>query len=270
MAKTPKKAEKSGPRVLLYDLETAPLLSYVWSRWSEGVCSVEQEWYILCATYKWLGESKVHYVGQDDFPKAFKKDPCDDSHVVKKLHSLFDEADIIIAHNGDKFDRRKANTRFLQYGMSPPSPYQTVDTLKVARFNFAFSSNRLDDLGAQLGLGRKTKHPGFQMWQGCMSGEEKWWNLMRKYAKQDVALLERVYYALLPWMDKHPNLTTFDSGIGCPKCGAPREMMHSRGTRILRTGTYRRYQCTNCGGWAKSRMQLKKDDNNRVIPEIVN
>lgn len=258
------------PRILLYDLETAPMLVHVWSRWMEGVCGVEEEWYILCFTYKWLDEDKVHYVGQDSFPKDFKKDPFDDSNLVKELHKLFDEADIIIAHNGDKFDRRKANTRFATHGMSPPSPYQTVDTLKVARFNFAFSSNRLDDLGQMLGLGRKVAHPGFEMWRGCMNGEAKWWKLMKKYAIQDVKLLQDVYYELLPWMDRHPNLTVFDRAAGCPKCGAPRNRMHRRGERLLRTGTYARYQCQDCGGWAKSRLQLKQADPKRTVPEIIN
>ena len=41
---------------------------------------------------------------------------------------LIDKADIVIAHNGDKFDLRKLNTRFLFHELGTPSSYQSIDT----------------------------------------------------------------------------------------------------------------------------------------------
>ena len=254
----------SAPRILLYDLETSPMLGYVWSRWQEGVIAIKEEWSILCVTWKWLDEKQVHYIGVNDFPKTFKNNPQDDSKVVQKLHSLFDEADIIIAHNGDKFDRKKSNTGFILNGFNPPSPYQTIDTLKVARWNFAFSSNKLDDLGEFLGCGRKVKHPGFEMWLGCLSGDEHSWDLMKKYAIQDTKLLEKVYKKLIPWCDRHPNMTLYNSKSECPKCG--KRSLHRRGERKLVTGTYARFQCMDCGGWCRSR----KQEATAIRPSVVN
>ena len=74
---------------------------------------------------------------------------------------MFDEADVVIAHNGDKFDMRKANARFGHY--EPPMPVQQVDTLKVARKYFKFESNKLGDLGEHLGLGNKEVTGGFAL-----------------------------------------------------------------------------------------------------------
>ena len=59
--------------------------------------------------HKWEGQKRAQVCALDDFPEEFKKDPENDEHVAKKLFDLFDEADIVIAHNGDRFDRRKAN-----------------------------------------------------------------------------------------------------------------------------------------------------------------
>jgi hypothetical protein len=97
--------------------------------------------------------------------------------------------------------------------------YPNVDTLKVARRNFAFTSNRLDDLGKSLGIGRKVKHSGFELWLRCIKGNPKAWDRMRQYNMRDVKLLEKVYWKLLPWMETHPNLAILKGGKGCPKCG---------------------------------------------------
>ena len=44
--------------------------------------------------------------------------------------------------------------------MPPPSPYKTIDTLKIARKYFGFNSSKLDDLGRVLGAGEKVRHGG--------------------------------------------------------------------------------------------------------------
>jgi len=63
----------------------------------------------------------------------------DDERIVNSLWKLFDEADIIIAHNGGNFDIPNMNTRFIVNKLPPPSAYQMIDTLKVARKGFGFT-----------------------------------------------------------------------------------------------------------------------------------
>jgi uncharacterized protein YprB with RNaseH-like and TPR domain len=117
-------------KILYYDIETAPNLSYVWGQYEQNVIDHEREWYILCVSYRWEGENKTHVCSLVDFPDAYKKDPENDYHVVKKMWDLIDEADIVIAHNGDRFDMRKANARFVYHGLGPTSPTKQIDTLK--------------------------------------------------------------------------------------------------------------------------------------------
>ena len=51
------------PKVLLIDLETAPCTLYGWSLWNQnfGLNQIENEWYILSYSAKWLGSDEVMY-----------------------------------------------------------------------------------------------------------------------------------------------------------------------------------------------------------------
>ena len=95
-------------RTLLYDIETSPNLAWVWGKYQQDVLSFEEEWHILCFAYKWLDEDEAHVVAMPDFRKDYKADPSDDFRVVEQLYALFDEADIIVAHNGNSFDQKKS------------------------------------------------------------------------------------------------------------------------------------------------------------------
>lgn len=250
-------------KILYYDIETAPNLSFVWGQFEQNVIEHEREWYMLCVSYRWEHENKTHVTSLVDFPSAYKKDPENDYHVVKKLWDLIDEADVVIAHNGDKFDMRKANARFVAHDLGPASPVKQVDTLKVARRYFMFNSNKLDHLGAHLGLGRKVDTGGFETWAGCMRGDMKFWKLMTKYAKQDVDLLRKVYMKLRPWMTNHPNLNIFDGTDGCPTCGSRR--LQKRGIRRTQVAIYQQYQCNNCKAYSRERLA----NSDHIKPEIV-
>src|ERR1700719_3656227 len=118
---------------------------------------------MLSFAYKIAGEKKVHTRCLADYP-GYKKNTEDDKALVTDLWTIFDQADIQIGHNADKFDIKKSNARFLMHKLNPPSPYKTVDTLKIARRAFKLDSNKLDDLGYYLGLGRKLPHTGFHLW----------------------------------------------------------------------------------------------------------
>ena len=230
-------------KILSYDLETFPNVAYVWGKYEQDVIEYVEEGHLLSWSAKWLG-GKLITKGLDDYP-GYKSGSRDDKALVKDLHELFNEADILIAHNGDQFDIRKANERFLHYALPPPEPYKTIDTKKVAKRYFYFNSNSLNELGKHLGLGEKVKHPGFQLWLDCKAADPKAWALMKKYNKQDVVLLEQIYIVLRPWIQTHPPVAMRGS---CPNCGSP--SLQSRGQGFNKRGSYNKYQCKNCGAWS--------------------
>lgn len=228
--------------IALFDIESTALTTRSWGIWEANAIKVVEDWHILCFSYKFLGESKVYV------------ESCrnqSEKEVVKKLHKLFSECDILIGHNSARFDERKSNAKFIEFGLTPPEPFQTVDTLKIARRHFAFTSNKLNDLCKLFGFGEKVKHPGFEMWEGCERGEEKWWRLMERYNKGDVILLEKLYLKLLPWA-KTPNVNVLDNKENsCPNCGG--DKLQKRGFGFTRTGKYQRFQCQSCYAWSQSK-----------------
>lgn len=234
-------------KVLLVDLETSPNLAYTWAMYEQNVLSIVNERDLLSFSYKWEGDKSV---------KVHSLNECGIKDLVSKLHKLFDEAEIIIAHNGDGFDIKMANTFFIKHGFKPPSPYKTIDTLKIARNKFKFNSNHLNDLGEYLGLGKKVSTGGFGLWLGCLKGDKKSWELMRKYNKQDVVLLEKVYQKLRSWGNNLPNVKI---GMVCPACGSSK--LQSRGYLMTKVYKTQRLQCQECGKWSLSNKKIKHNRN---------
>lgn len=235
----------SKPKVLFFDIETAPNLAYVWGKYEQDVIAFKSEWHLLSVAYKWMGENEVHCITIEG-----KKD---DRRLAKKLRELFDKADVVIAHNGDAFDIKKARARFAYHNLQPPSQFATVDTYKVAKRYFNFNSNKLNDLGQYFRLGEKVKHTGFDLWLGCMRNDRASWKLMQKYNKQDVILLEKVYQKLLPWMERHPNMALLQDRQGCPKCGSATVVKD--GVRANSSTMQQQWYCKACKGYYLTRLK---------------
>lgn len=257
----------SKPKILVLDIETAPMIGAFWGLWKQniGLKQLYNDWYILTYAAKWLGEEETYWDSLTSYKEEYKANPECDYMVLQSLRDLLDEADIIVAHNGAGFDIPKINARFLKYGILPPSPYKQVDTLRVVKKKFRLTSNKLEYVANYLGLGGKIKHQGFDLWTDCMKGDVKAWSDMIKYNIKDVTLLEEVYYRLLPWMDQHPNLALYydNAKPRCPKCGGTH--INYRGYAYTPMGKFHRFQCQDCGGWGRDRSSALSKEQRKAI-----
>lgn len=265
---------KTSPKILVLDIETSPLESWTWGIWDQnvGLEQIKVEWTILSFAAKWLGKRPILYA--DTGGRGAGK-VRDDKLLMKALWDLLNEADIVIAQNGKRFDVKKINARLIEHGFGPPSPYRVIDTLLVARRYFAFTSQKLAWTSKHLTDAPKSEHkrfPGFELWVECLKDNPKAWAEMRKYNRQDVVSCEKVYLKLRPWIENHPNIGVFDPSDRplCPKCGS--DKMHiSGGNRVSvkQQGVYKRYVCQDCGGWARGKvMQLPLEKRRSLlVPE---
>ena len=96
--------------------------------------------------------------------------------------------------------------------------YKTIDTLTVARKEFAFSSNKQDYITKFLGLEEKLD-TNFQLWLDCMNGDEEALEKMERYNKTDVVGLEEMYLKLRPYIKNHPNIAIMMDENVCSVCG---------------------------------------------------
>lgn len=246
-----------GPKVLVYDIENAPNLIWAWDTYQTNAIDIEQHWYMLSFAYKWLGEDETYFVSIYDDPN-FVPDTDDDSYVMRRLLELFNLADVVIAHNGKKFDQKKAQARMFKWGMEPPSPYLEIDTLVESRKYFNLASHSLNNIAKFLGLGHKVQHTGFDLWRRCMKGDPEAWPLMEKYNVQDVDLLEEVYIAMLPWLGSPGksfavNASLFyEEGDICTRPGCGGTEFIKDGYRYTKTNKYQAWKCKRCGGKKQS------------------
>jgi DNA polymerase elongation subunit (family B) len=242
--------------ILFLDIETAPNRAYVWGLFDQNIShdQLEESSYVLCWAAKWYGKSHVYFASAEKQTHA---------EVLKPIHALLDEAEVVIHFNGTKFDIPVLNREFVKCGITPPSPYKQIDLLRVARKAFRFESNKLAYITQTLGLQEKEKHEGFQLWVKCMKGDPKAWRVMEKYNRNDVVILEPLYERLRPWIDKHPTLVT-GLGVHCPKCGSGKHQR--RGQQVAVSRVYQRYHCQDCGGWFRS----SKSERGRQVERGVN
>lgn len=236
-----------GPKILLWDIETSHNLVAAFRLFEDYTPpeNIVQERFIICAAWKWLGDKKVSSVSVLDDPELFALNPYDDLHVLKTLHSVLSEADVIVAHNGDKYDIKFTEGRMLMQGLDPLPPLTKIDTLKVAKKRFLFNSNKLDYLGQILGVGRKKK-TGNQLWLKVLQGDPQAIKKMVTYNEGDVTLLEKVFLKLRPYMSAHLSGESFGQ-VGCPRCASLK--IQQRGVHRTLTRTFQRFQCQACGGW---------------------
>lgn len=243
-------------KILFLDIETTPNIAYVWGLWNQNV-SINQiidSTEMLCFGARWYGEKKVTF-------KSVHHDGKEE--MLKEVHRLLDEADVLIGWNSAAFDSKHLKRELIEAGMLPPSPYRDLDLMKVVKSQFKFPSNKLDYVAQTLGVGEKVKHSGFDLWIKCMARDEKAWREMKKYQIQDVNLLVDLYEKLKPWIKNHPS-TALHNGVpeGCVVCGSTN--LIRRGVAHTNTASYKRYCCGDCGKWQRSSENLAKGINRTI------
>lgn len=247
------------PKILVMDIETSPILGYVWDLFDQNVAinQIHTDWCILSWSAKWYGDPASKIMYKDN---RKKRNYLDDKQLVKSMWKLLDEADIIITQNGKSFDEKKLNARFAIHGLPPPSSFRHIDTCLIARKKFKFTSNKLEYLAKKLNKKYNKfahkKYPGFELWRECMKGNIDAWNHMEKYNKQDVLALEELYTRLIPW-DSSINFSIYSGGEH-HVCSCGSRKFNKRGFFFTNTGKYQRYKCKKCGRETRDRKKVTK------------
>lgn len=243
----------TSAKVLILDIETAPIRAFVWNIWNVnvGLNQIQSDWFCLTWAAKWLFEDKV-YSGKLKPKEVLEQN---DKRIIEGIWKLINEADIVIAHNGEKFDIPKLNSRFIINGLNPPLPYQQIDTLKHIRRQFGFTSNKLDYVNKLLNLERK-KDTNFELWENCMKGNADALSEMESYNVQDVRILEETYLQIRAWIKPHPNMGLFildETQHRCPNCGSADMSEHGK-TYNTTANVYTLLRCDNCGASSRKRL----------------
>jgi DNA polymerase elongation subunit (family B) len=233
-------------RRLYFDIEVSPNIGMFWEagfKKSIGHENIIKERAVICICYKWEDDKEAQSLHWDSKQS--------DKTLLEKFIKIANQADELVAHNGDRFDLSWIRTRCLYHRIPMFPNYITIDTLKISRSKFKFNSNKLDYIAKFLGVGAKIKTE-FSLWSDILLHKDKVaMEKMIKYCKMDVLVLEKVHKELNLHIaaKSHYGVIFGQDRDTCPECGADELWVSKR--RVMASGIKKiQYVCKVCGKYS--------------------
>jgi hypothetical protein len=236
------------PKILFYDIETRPLLAYIW-RLGEQVVYHHQlakhgaGYDIICISYAWDDGKPAK-----TFHWGYREQ--DSSRVIREFDKLVKQADVTIGKNSDRFDVKHINTQRLLQNL-PPLPEwidYTDDVEKQLRKYFVFPSYSLDYVSKALELGGKVKME-FQDWIDIVEKlSEASFRKMMEYNRKDVEDTRAIWNKIKAHVKPKLNMATFYGDFRCINCGSTE--LKRDGTRCRGKTKYQMFFCKTHNGYA--------------------
>lgn len=146
---------------------------------------------ILCGCIKPAHEEVITIRG-DKACKRWKSNRSDDSATCKAIAKALEDFDIIVAHNGHRFDLPFLRTRLGKWGLKPLGDPKILDPVKIARNKLRLSYNSLERVGEHFGYQGKTVVHGDHWIKASHDGCTKAMDYIVSHCEADVALLEHI------------------------------------------------------------------------------
>lgn len=241
----PKPELNIKPKVLFYDIETTLAKSYHFGQWKQNLSVKQQvqEGHLLSHAWAWGNSDVVGSILTRE--EILNHDP---ERLVLEAWALLDNADIVVAHYGKKFDIPKLNGYFLKYGLQPPSPYKVVDTKEISSKKFLLPFNSLEYLAKALGVQQKIDNSGIQLWIDCDHGKQEALDEMLAYNIGDIEALRDVYNRLITWDNNGVNMALYndDHTALCTHCGSDDITSLDGKYAYTAQRKYSLYRCNSC------------------------
>jgi RNase_H superfamily len=239
-------SEVTTARILTVDIETAPIISYVWGLRDEniGVSQVIQHSHLMSVAAKWSDSDEVLYKDQRNIQEIEN-----DLDLTIWIRELFDLADIVVGQNSKRFDVKTINARIEFHKLKRYSDFRQQDTMVMCKKDFKLPSYSLAYMGEYFQLKNRkldhAKYSGFSMWKECIKRNMDAWSEMEIYNKQDVRATEELWQRLLKWDDAINFQVYTDDAMNRCSCGSLD--LRKNGWRYKNNGKYQRYSCFECG-----------------------
>ena len=252
-ARGPKRSKALGEewKCLVIDIETRPALALVWDLFNQNVSlgQLQEAKSTICFAAKWLHSPKKDIMFYSTWDDGFEE-------MVQAAWDLLNEANAVITYNGDKFDLKILTRHFIEVGLPPTSPTDSIDIYKGLKRVSSWTSHKLDHIAQELGVGAKHPHTGFDLWLGCLKGDPKCHKVMEKYNKQDVIVTEDLFHRVRNHLPNMPSLSVHVGEVeGCPQCTSTRMEKVPEKYRT-KTRVYDMFRCKDCGVYSRGSKML--------------
>ena len=236
---------KSPVKTLYFDIETTLAKSYHWGQWQQNLSVKQQiqESHMLSHAWAW-GDGEV-------FSSVLTPEEVlnqDDERIVYEIWSLLDNCDVVVAHNGKRFDVKKVNGYFLKYGLPKPSSYKVIDTLEIAKKHFNLPFKSLEYLAKFLNVELKQDSGGIQTWIDCDRGDPEALATMEFYNRGDVVTLREIHNKLRGWDNNGVNIALYNDNHDtlCTHCGSDDISVITDKFAYTPQRKYQLYRCNSC------------------------
>lgn len=185
-------------KVLVYDIETSRVTAKVWWTGKQYVNHTQliDEPAIISISWKWLGDDSVKALTWD-------KNHCDKS-MLEAFLLEYNEADMVIGQNNDKFDNRWLNARAMKHDLFINTQIRSFDIMKQTKRLFRIPSYSMAYVSRFLGITEKQSHEGIIMWDKIEHGtdeeQKEYLEKMIEYNIGDIVTTEEMYYKLRKYM----------------------------------------------------------------------
>ena len=251
---------------LIYDLEVSAAIGEFYPpEYKTRIQRVLRPQLLIGFSYRWASEGKkgkTHYLDLRD-SSTYKLDPLGQRELTKALHDLFEHAAYTLAYNGDGFDKPMAQTFFVREGFKSRK-MPTIDPCKVARKEFRLSSNRMDNVAAELGIKRKLNIDLRGDTAAFLDeGDERAANRIKRYCVRDTNVLYDIDQIIRVYATTYLNLANLqDEYDACPRCQSTEHMVEVKGRFFFTNANrYRRWVCEEktggCGYRARERRSVQ-------------
>ena len=234
-ARATDKYNSKQARVMIYDIETSRQRADVWWSGKQYINgnNLVGDPNVISIAYKWLGEEEVHCLKWD-------KNMCDKKMITTFLRE-YNQADMVIGYNNDRFDNKWINTRALKHSLEVNTLVKSFDIMKQSKSIFRLPSYSMNYLAKFLGVQTKLQHGGLAMWDAIQYGTKKEgkkaMKMMLEYNIQDIIVTEQVFLKVRSYMKMHIHLGVMvgQAKTSCPSCGGSHVKLHK--TTVTAAGT---------------------------------
>lgn len=235
-------------RTLYFDMEKSPYLGWFYRSNNPQFINynqIIQHDFIPCFQWQFEGEKKPSVYTMVDNLRFYKSDPTNDIKVVKKISEVIDQCDVLVIHNGKRFDWPEY-VRKLKFHRLPAvrKPY-IFDTLTESKKENNFS-NSLKNIADYYGLtpkGENESDPAKLIYGPLKDRIENIKNLA-EYGLKDIAPMREYFLLSKGYAERVPHIKS--GKVCCCYCGG--QNYQNRGDQYL-TGlnAYKNwYFCKDC------------------------
>ena len=158
---------------------------------------------LLCCSIKQYGVKGITTLRADKY-KSWAKNRTNEKEFIQAVADELDKYDILIFHNGERFDKKYFNAKCMQYNIKPIFRHKKlIDPIQLSWKHLRLGRNSLAALIDYLQIPVKKTPIELHKWmEASLEGSKKAMDLICTHCEYDIITLEQVYDRLRSLVDK--------------------------------------------------------------------